>query len=61
MFKALSDRALAAWVRLRYGRRGDFVQQGLLWALVVVVAIGVLTVIGTRMVNKFQALNNALS
>jgi len=57
----VQDRLLAAWVRLRHGDRGDILQQALLWALIVVVAIGVLTVIGTRVVGKLQVINNALS
>lgn len=61
MLAKVKGRALAAWVRLRYGSRGDILQQALLWALLVVIAIAVLTTIGTRMVNKLQLINNALS
>ncbi len=72
MLDRIKDRALAAWVRLQHGAwraaarlksgdRGDILQQAVLWALIVVVAIGVLVVIGTRVVAKLQAINNALS
>lgn len=48
--------------RLHSGSRGSIIlQRALLCALVVTAAVGVLGIIGSRIVNKLQLINNALS
>ncbi|ACX51926.1 hypothetical protein Adeg_0783 [Ammonifex degensii KC4] len=60
LVKKASDGLLRLWARLQCGSRGDFVQQALFWALIVVVAIAILAGIGYKVVQKFTAINNAL-
>lgn len=55
----VEGRAAALLWRLRSD--SIIIQRTLLCALVVTVAVGVLGVIGTRIANKLQLINNALS